>query len=265
MMTNAGEVDLLDNYLCSLRLVGLNKYIVFATDEGAMKHLEYRGYNAVDGTNIIINNAKKTENKLSSKDAEFGQKAWKRLTQAKLKIVEFVLKSGYDTFLTDVDIVAFQNFMPELIKTSENNLWLRDARQEVNTGFYFMRKKSSNLNLIKAAFQRIKKTHGSHDDQKVINAIMKSSQRIFLSTPDYVNGCFMRTNAGRAAVASGHVKVVHVNCAQSKVVKHKIMCRRGLWFCHHPPTSAHLAHSQTSGCVKPEQHAQNRIENRDRE
>ena len=48
-----------------------------------MKHLEYRGYNAVDGTNIINDNAKKkeggeeeeeeeekkkkTENKLSSK------------------------------------------------------------------------------------------------------------------------------------------------------------------------------------------------------
>ena len=61
MMTNAGEVDLLDNYLCSLRLVGLNKYIVFATDERAMKHLEYRGYNAVDGTNIINDNAKKKE------------------------------------------------------------------------------------------------------------------------------------------------------------------------------------------------------------
>ena len=56
MMTNAGEVDLLDNYLCSLRLSGLNKYIVFATDERAMKHLEFRGYNAVDGTNIIKNN-----------------------------------------------------------------------------------------------------------------------------------------------------------------------------------------------------------------
>ena len=279
MMTNAGEVDLLDNYLCSLRLVGLNKYIVFATDERAMKHLEYRGYNAVDGTNIINDNAKKkeggeeeeeeeekkkkTENKLSSKDAEFGRKAWKRLTQAKLKIVEFVLKSGYDTFLTDVDIVAFHNFMPELIKTSEKNLWLRDG-QEVNTGFYFMRKKSSNLNLLEAAFQRIKETHGSHDDQKVINAIMKSSQRNFLPTPDYANGCFMKTDAGRAAVASGHVKAVHVNCAQSKVVKHKIMCRRALWFCRHPPSSAHLAHSETSGCVKPEQHAQNRIENRDR-
>ena len=105
MMTNAGEVDLLDNYLCSLRLVGLNKYIVFATDERAMKHLEYRGYNAVDGTNIINDNAKKkeggegaeeeekkkkTENKLSSKDAE-PTKA-EALTQAKPVIVEFVLK-----------------------------------------------------------------------------------------------------------------------------------------------------------------------------
>jgi hypothetical protein len=266
MMTNAGEVDLLDNYLCSLRLSGLNKYVVFATDEKAMKHLEYRGYNAVDGTSIINidnnnNNAKKREeeeegegeekkktlNKLRSKDAEFGQKAWKRLTQAKLKIVEFVLKSGYDTFLTDVDIVAFQNFMPELIKTSEKNLWLRDG-QEVNTGFYFMRKKSSNLNLIEAAFKRIKETHGSHDDQKVINAIMKSSQRKFLPTPEYANGCFMKTEAGRTAVANGRVKAVHVNCAQSKVVKHKIMCRRGLWFCRVPPTSAHVARD---GCVKP--------------
>ena len=270
MMTNAGEVDLLDNYLCSLRLSGLNKYIVFATDERAMKHLEYRGYNAVDGTNIIKNNnnnAKKkegdskeenekeeekikTEIKLSSKDAEFGRKAWKRLTQAKLKIVEFVLKSGYDAFLTDVDIVAFHNFMPELIKTSEKNLWLRDG-QEVNTGFYFMRKKSSNLNLLEAAFQRIKETHGSHDDQKIINAIMKSSQRKFLPTPEYANGCFMKTESGRTAVANGKVKAVHVNCAQSKVVKHKIMCRRGLWFCRQPPTSAHVAHDGGQTCVKP--------------
>jgi len=270
MMTNAGEVDLLDNYLCSLRLSGLNKYIVFATDERAMNHLEYRGYNAVDGTNIINNNnnnAKKkegdskeeneeeeekikTEMKLSSEDAEFGRKAWKRLTQAKLKIVEFVLKSGYDAFLTDVDIAAFHNFMPELIKTSEKNLWLRDG-QEVNTGFYFMRKKSSNLNLLEAAFQRIKETHGSHDDQKIINAIMKSSQRRFLPTPEYANGCFMKTESGRTAVANGKVKAVHVNCALSKVVKHKIMCRRGLWFCRHPPTSAHVAHERGQTCVKP--------------
>jgi len=270
MMTNAGEVDLLDNYLCSLRLSGLNKYIVFATDERAMKHLEFRGYNAVDGTNIIKNNNNnekkkegdskeeneeeeekiKTEIKLSSKDAEFGRKAWKRLTQAKLKIVEFVLKSGYDAFLTDVDIVAFHNFMPELIKTSEKNLWLRDG-QEVNTGFYFMRKKSSNLNLLEAAFQRIKETHGSHDDQKIINAIMKSSQRKFLPTPEYANGCFMKTESGRTAVANGKVKAVHVNCAQSKVVKHKIMCRRGLWFCRQPPTSAHVAHDGGQTCVKP--------------
>jgi hypothetical protein len=31
MMTNAGEVDLVENLLCSLRRVGVNKYVVFAT------------------------------------------------------------------------------------------------------------------------------------------------------------------------------------------------------------------------------------------
>lgn len=36
MMTNKGEVDLLENLLCSLRMVGINKYLTFAT--GA--HLE---------------------------------------------------------------------------------------------------------------------------------------------------------------------------------------------------------------------------------
>ena len=35
----------------------------------------------------------------------------------------------------------------------------------------------------------------------------------------------MKTESGRTAVANGKVKAVHVNCAQSKVVKHKIMCR----------------------------------------
>ena len=76
MMTNAGEVDLLDNYLCSLRLSGLNKYIVFATDERAMKHLEFRGYNAVDGTNIIKNNnnnAKKKEGDSKEENEEEGK------------------------------------------------------------------------------------------------------------------------------------------------------------------------------------------------
>jgi hypothetical protein len=31
MMTNVGEVDLVENLLCSLRRVGVNKYVVFAT------------------------------------------------------------------------------------------------------------------------------------------------------------------------------------------------------------------------------------------
>jgi hypothetical protein len=31
MMTNLGEVDLVENLLCSLRRVGVNKYVVFAT------------------------------------------------------------------------------------------------------------------------------------------------------------------------------------------------------------------------------------------
>ena len=57
MMTNAGEVDLLDNYLCSLRLVGLNKYIVFGSVEWDLKHLEFRGYYAVVGSNFINDNA----------------------------------------------------------------------------------------------------------------------------------------------------------------------------------------------------------------
>ena len=80
---------------------------------------------------------------------------------------------------------------------------------------------------------------------------MKSSQRKFLPTPEYANGCFIKTESGRTAVANGKVKAVHVNCAQSKVVKHKIMCRRGLWFCRQPPTSAHVAHDGGQTCVKP--------------
>ena len=215
-----------------------------------MKHLEYRGYNAVTEQILLMitrrrksgarkrrrRRRRRRRNKLSSKDIN-STKSVKRLT-AKLKIVEFVLKKRYDTFFTDVIIiVAFHNFMPELIKTSEKNLWLRDG-QEVNTGFYFMRKKSSTGILdLKRRFSESKKPRKSRrsESDQCHHEIFSAK---FYSTPDYANGCFMKTDAGRAAVASGHVKAVHVNCAQSKVVKHKIMCRRVFWFfvaILHPP------------------------------
>jgi len=41
---------------------------------------------------------------LDSKDAQFRSKQWKSLTQAKLRVADKVLRSGYHMFFSDVDI-----------------------------------------------------------------------------------------------------------------------------------------------------------------
>lgn len=234
MMTNAGELDLVDNFLCSLRMSGVNKYLIFATDAAALAMMKERRYNAWDGRSIVGKG-------LDSSDSNFRSSAWKQLVRAKLKVAEQVLRAGYHIFFSDVDVVALENFLPSLVADSQKSpQWLVDwdgkpkSTKEANTGFYFMRAEKESVDLLTKATLHQKKMPAK-DDQQLINAVMPARQRNFMPRPRFANGCYLRSVGRNANLVKNGVAAVHVNCAVSKLMKHKLMCNMGLWFCSNVP------------------------------
>ena len=234
MMTNAGEMDLVDNFLCSLRMFGVNKYLIFATDTEALVMMKQRGYNAWDGRSIVGKN-------LDKKDSNFRSGAWKQLVRAKMKVAEQVLRAGYHIFFSDVDVVALENFLPSLVADSQKSpQWLVDwdgnpkNKKEANTGFYFMRAEKASIDLLIKA-QLMMKKMPAKDDQQLINAVMPARQRNYMPRPKFSNGCYLRKVGRNVNLVENGVAAVHVNCAVSKLMKHKLMCNMGLWFCANVP------------------------------
>lgn len=234
MMTNAGEMDLVDNFLCSLRMIGVNKYLIFGTDVGALQMMKERGYHAWDGRSIVGKG-------LDAKDSNFRSSAWKQLVRAKMKVADIVLRAGFHLFFSDVDVVALENFLPSITADSQKSpQWLMDwddsskTKKEANTGFYFMRAEKGSIDLLTKATLQQKKMPAK-DDQQLINAVMSPSQRNYMPRPKFANGCYLRRVGKRSDLRQEGVAAVHVNCAVSKLMKHKLMCNMGLWFCANVP------------------------------
>jgi hypothetical protein len=234
MMTNEGEMDLVDNFLCSLRMFGVNKYLIFATDTGALAMMKERGYHVWDGRSIVGKG-------LDKNDSNFRSSGWKHLVRAKMKVAEQVLRAGFHLFFSDVDVVALENFLPSLVADDKKSpQWLVDwdgkkgSTKEANTGFYFMRAEQESIDLLTKATLQQKKMPAK-DDQQLINAVMPARLRNFMPRPRFANGCYLRNVGKGSDLRKNGVAAVHVNCAVSKLMKHKLMCNMGLWFCANTP------------------------------
>lgn len=228
------KVDLVDNFLCSLRMFGVNKYLIFATDSVALAMLRERGYHAWDGEATVGKG-------LDKSDSNFRTSSWKQLTRAKMKVAKQVLQSGHHMFFSDVDVVALENFLPSLVSESQKSpQWLLDwdgkrtGKKEANTGFYFMRAEKGSIDLLTKATLQQKKMPAK-DDQQLINAVMTSGQRNYMPRPKFANGCYLRNVGKSTDLVKKGVAAVHVNCAVNKLMKHKLMCNMGLWFCANVP------------------------------
>ena len=75
----------------------------------------------------------------------------------------------------------------------------------------------------------------SWDDQKLLNQVMPARLKNYMPRPRFANGCFLRRVGKGGDLRKLGVAAVHVNCAISKLMKHKLMCNMGLWFCAAAP------------------------------
>ncbi|CAI5513179.1 unnamed protein product [Closterium sp. Naga37s-1] len=139
-----GYAEMLMNFVCNLRKLGLgNNLIVAALDEDL-----YR-FAFTQGLAVFYERASTTMRGIDQGQCQFGTKCFRQFTKLKSRAVLRVLKAGYSVLWSDVDIVWFSDPLPHLlsygpgtfpIQSNEPNATLSGTGiRRINSGFYFAR------------------------------------------------------------------------------------------------------------------------------
>lgn len=259
MMVNDGEIDLLENLLCSMRLKGVNKYLVFALTTSAYTKLRNAGIKVFNVKTIPGIGEKMEE---FNGPQTFKSSGFKVVSRLKVTVFQAVVSMKFTLFFQDVDVIWTENVIPEVLKVATPMTFMKDAdefarvrrlakREEYNTGFFVLKAGGKQQAFMREVVDT-ENTHHLHDDQKMVNAIAKSGKYKghigFFPREQYVNGCFLNsfakglvpskaktnlTEEDKKAILQG-VKVAHVNCCTTKMHKLVMLCNNGMWFCKNP-------------------------------
>eukprot|EP00854_Cymbomonas_tetramitiformis_P013378 gene13378-15804_t len=206
MMVNDGETDLLENLLCSMRLRGVNKYLVFALTSSAYTKLNDAGikvFNAktIPGMGDIMEQFNGPQT--------FKSSGFKVVSRLKVTVFQTVVSLNLTLFFQDVDVIWTENVIPDVLKVSKPMTFMKDAdefnrvrrlarRAEYNTGFFVLRSGDKQEAFMQDVVNT-EKTHHLRDDQKMVNAIAKGRKYKgeigFFPREMYVNGCFLNSFA----------------------------------------------------------------------
>eukprot|EP00854_Cymbomonas_tetramitiformis_P015044 gene15044-17778_t len=259
MMVNDGEIDLLENLLCSMRLNGVNKYLVFALTTSAYTKLRNAGIKVFNVKTIPGIGEKMEE---FNGPQTFKSSGFKVVSRLKVTVFQAVVSLKFSLFFQDVDVIWTENVIPEVLKVATPMTFMKDAdefsrvrrlakREEYNTGFFVLRAGGKQQAFMREVVDT-ENTHHLHDDQKMVNAIAKGGKYKghigFFPREEYVNGCFLNsfskglvpskaktnlTEEDKKAVLQ-RVKVAHVNCCTTKMHKLVMLCTNGMWYCKNP-------------------------------
>lgn len=141
---NFGYSEVLMNFACQLRSLGLTNLLVAALDADLYRFAFEQGlpvYYEAAGAALLAN--------VSAANCTFGSVCFRKYTKLKSRAVLDVLRAGYHVLWSDIDVVWFSNPLPTLlafgpgvlpIQSNEPNASLpANGHRRINSGFYFAR------------------------------------------------------------------------------------------------------------------------------
>mmetsp|Transcript_29055 Transcript_29055/g.55791 ORF Transcript_29055/g.55791 Transcript_29055/m.55791 type:complete len:506 (+) Transcript_29055:66-1583(+) len=259
MMTNKGEVDLLENLLCSLRMVGINKYLTFATDDSAEAALRARNINVFPMKRLKLFDWTFGE----SEHIGFASKGFHRFVRAKIQVHDIVLNAGFSLLFSDVDIAWQENILPEMLSGTKDAYWMKDVDEfnkvvskrkkiDANSGFFLLRRGPAQQAFHKRMY-RVEKERGVTDDQKLVNHALDRNLRNYFNRTRISNGCMLNNLQKTGMLPEGgqynknipidervgrrfkDIKIAHMNCSINKTVKLTMYCQHQYWYCRNMP------------------------------
>lgn len=167
------------NFICNLRRLNIQNYIVLAMDRAVFDYLSVRKANAF----FHILEAQPRRNLLAvehtNPEAAFGSSAFVETSRRKSILVLKVLRLGYSVVFSDVDVVWVQNPIPSLlahpadfvIQSDRSHLdHDRPLNYNLNSGFYLVRSSTRAINALQAIVRFSQAIRRS--EQKAFNFVL---------------------------------------------------------------------------------------------
>lgn len=139
----AGYKEMLLNFICRLREMGITNVLIAALEEDLYK------YAFTQGLPVYLENIPATFGNLSTAECPFGSQCFRQFTKLKSRAVLNVLRAGYNVLWTDVDIAWMKNPLPDMmsygpgtlpIQSNEPNASIPGSGiRRINSGFYYAR------------------------------------------------------------------------------------------------------------------------------
>eukprot|EP00761_Pharyngomonas_kirbyi_P000009 gb/GECH01000009.1/.p1 GENE.gb/GECH01000009.1/~~gb/GECH01000009.1/.p1 ORF type:complete len:600 (+),score=145.33 gb/GECH01000009.1/:1-1800(+) len=235
--TNTGFKELAYNlYKTSIEKFDIKNYLMFATDQEAFEYLYERGVN-------VVYLESGSPSKQIPKRGEFGTASFKKIVNVKGDLTWKLLQAGIDVFLCDVDIIFFDNPIPDLLKEAEG----QDAVVQsdsgdpdspamlMNSGFYLAKSTTGGLKI----FERVSESsrRGLQNQNALIRALKMYKRTIsykILDTAKYPNGIGY-FNQRRYLYPEKYPAplIVHNNWVVGKEAKEYRFREMGMWYSEH--------------------------------
>lgn len=251
---NYGYREMMMNWVCNMRKIGVSNFIVAAFDEDLYKFALTRGLP------VYYENSLPVRLHSSLAEAQYGSSAFKELTKMKSRVVLRFLKLGYDTVWTDTDIVWFKNPL-ESMKRMEVDLAIQtnapdeeeaNGRRRINSGFYLARSNERMIHVFEeiikfAAASRMSEQPcfydvicGKNGERRVGNdmCVYKRTKTKLLDRSLYPNGMTKNiwdVECGTMKKRLPEMLIVHNNWVKGEQAKWARIKKHGLVF-HNPRT-----------------------------
>lgn len=169
--TNAGFLDFTENWLLSLKRIGLNHSIsIIAEDAVAYRYLTTK----YDGGNIQIYAT--SSNYSSIKAFQFRSAEYKSLVNRRAEYMLHFLNKGIDVLAVDVDAYWFRDPM-EVIRGGFDvyDVWVSlgaDVKKTPCPCCMYLKSKPNVIQMVKAWSERMQRLEGKENDQEALGQIM---------------------------------------------------------------------------------------------
>eukprot|EP00897_Mesotaenium_endlicherianum_P000855 jgi/Mesen1/10770/ME000091S10319 len=261
-----GYAEMLMNFVCSLRKIGLGENLVVA----ALDEDLYR-FAFTQGLAVYYEQASDGLKNIDQASCAFGTQCFRQFTKLKSRAVLRVLKAGFSVLWTDVDIVWYSDPLPHLmsfgpgtfpIQSNEPNETIPGTGiRRINSGFYFARSDAMTIEAFEAitahaALTKLSEQPSFYDilcGEKG-ELLVKSGKEecvwtnglrtIFLDRARYPNGAVHKfwsaPDVTQACRARGCI-ILHNNWISGKDAKKDRLVKNGYW--HYDPNHRMCTHN----------------------
>lgn len=183
MVCNEGHAELLLNFICASRNVGvdLSKYLVFATDENTEMMVKSWGLSVVHYPNIFP--------EIGPEKAEYGSIPYANAMLSKVICAQLISSLGHDFVFQDVDMVPYRaDYVEHFVSLAGKNDVLfqydhsEDAQYQpwsANSGFYYVRSNVKTKYLFTSLLRQSDMILRSKSHQAVLNILLSEHSSLF--------------------------------------------------------------------------------------